>query len=59
MATKTILKTLSDYFNSGEGKRSIKEFAAEVKALSDDEKRELAQGVCAITGDHLPATAYA
>ena len=37
------LKVLTDYFNVGEGKRPMKEWAAEVKALSTEEKAELAQ----------------
>lgn len=53
MAEKTVLKTLTDYFNEGEGKRSLKDWSNEVKALSPDEKRWLAEGVCAITGDTL------
>lgn len=53
MAAKTILKTLTDYFNTGDGKRDLKTWGAEVRALSDAEKLELAEGVCAITGDTL------
>ncbi len=53
MAQTTVLKALAGYFNVGEGKKSLKDFAAEVKQLSDAEKLELAQGVVAITGDTL------
>jgi len=56
MASKTILKTLTDYFNVGDGKRPTRDWATEIKALSPDEKRELAEGVCAITGDTLVTT---
>lgn len=51
MAVKSILKTLTDYFNVGDGKRPLKEWSEEIKALSPDEKKELAEGVCLITGD--------
>lgn len=53
MAAKSMLKVLTEYFNEGEGKRSMKAWADEVKALSPDEKRSLAEGVCAITGDTI------
>ena len=53
MATKSVLKTLTDYFNTGAGKRSMKDWAAEIKALSAQEKLELARGVAEITGDTL------
>ena len=53
MAAKTVLKILTDYFNEGAGKRSVRDWGAEIKALSADEKRELAEGVCAITGDTI------
>ena len=48
--TKSTLKALTDYFNEGDGKRPLKEWAEEVKALSPDEKAELAKGVCAVKG---------
>lgn len=44
------IKALSDYFNQGEGKRPLSEFAKEVRALSAEEKIELAQGVCDVMG---------
>jgi len=50
---KSVLKHLTDYFNVGDGKRPLTEWAKEVKALSPAEKLELAQGVCAITGDTI------
>ncbi len=53
MAQTTVLKALAGYFNVGDGKKSLKDFAAEVKELTDDEKRELAEGVVAVTGDTL------
>jgi len=55
MAAKSITSILAGYFNTGEGKRSLSEFRDELKALTDAEKLELADGVCAITGDTLPA----
>lgn len=57
MASKTVLKVLTDYFNTGEGKRPTREWAQEIKALSTEEKRALAEGVCAITGDTLVSPA--
>lgn len=54
MAKKTtVLKAIAGYFNDGEGKRPLREFQMELKALSDAEKLELARGVTAITGDEL------
>lgn len=53
MAAKSMLKILTEYFNSGDGKRGMKEWSEEVKALSPAEKRDLALGVCAITGDTI------
>lgn len=50
---KTVLKTLTDYFNTGDGKRPLADWAKEVRALSDTEKRDLAEGVSAITGEPL------
>jgi hypothetical protein len=54
MAETTVTKALNAYFNEGDGKRSAGDFLKELKALSPEEKRELAEGVCAITGDTLP-----
>ena len=53
MATVTVLKALTSYFNDGEGKRSMTQWAAEIKALSADEKLELAQGACKVMGWQL------
>lgn len=53
MATVTVLKALTAYFNVDEGKVSMTAWRDELKALSDEEKRTLAEGVCAITGDTL------
>lgn len=49
----TVTKALNAYFNVGDGKRGAGEFLKELKALSTEEKRELAEGVVAITGDTL------
>jgi len=48
--TKTTLKAINDYFNSGDGKRSLSEFAKEIKALTAEEKKELAEGACNVMG---------
>lgn len=53
MAEKGIVSILSGYFNQGEGKRPLTDFRDELKALTDDEKRDLAVGVCALTGDTI------
>lgn len=42
MAQISMLKALSEYFNTGESKKPLKEFAAELKELSDADKVELA-----------------
>ena len=55
MAEKTIPVILSNYFNAGDAKRPATEFLKELKELSLEEKRELAEGVCAITGDTIKA----
>lgn len=51
MAEKTVVAILTGYFNGGEGKRSITDWRNEVKALTPEEKLELAKGICEITGD--------
>lgn len=56
MATVSVTKCLTEYFNSGDGKRAAKDWLAELKALSVAEKRELAEGVCLITGDTLASS---
>lgn len=53
MAQVTVVKALAGFFNEGAGKRPLAKFQQELKAMSDVEKRELAEGVCAITGDEL------
>ena len=55
MAQTTMLKALAGYFNTGDGKKSLRDFTVEIKALSDTEKWDMAEGVVAITGDTLPA----
>lgn len=55
MAAKSMLKILTDYFNVGDAKVPMKAWADEMKALSPDEKRELAEGVCSVTGDTIAA----
>jgi hypothetical protein len=51
--TVTVLKALTAYFNVDAGKVPMTAWRDELKELTDDEKRELALGVCAITGDTL------
>ncbi len=51
----TPLAALSQYFNTGENKKSLKDFAAEVKQLSDDEKKELGSQAAAALGKTLKA----
>ncbi len=51
MAEITVTKALTGYFNQGDGKVPAPQWLAELKALSTEEKRELAEGVAAITGD--------
>lgn len=54
VATVTVLKALTDYFNKGsERPVPLTEWRDELAELTADEKRELAEGVCAITGDTL------
>ncbi len=50
MEKVTVTKALANYFNVGEGKRPANAFIAELRALTDAEKRELAEGVCEVTG---------
>jgi len=54
MAATTVIKALTNFFNVGDGKRPSKNWLAELKAMSVDEKRELAEMVVAETGDALP-----
>ncbi len=53
MASTTVTKALTGFFNVGEGKRPAKVWLEELKALSAEEKHALAQEVCALTGDAL------
>jgi hypothetical protein len=45
---KTVVAWLTGYFNVGEGKRPISDWRDELKALSAEEKLELATGVAAL-----------
>jgi hypothetical protein len=54
---KGITSILATFFNSGEGKRPLAIFQQELKALSAEEKHELALGVCAITGETIKVDA--
>jgi len=47
---KTIIGALAGYFNQGDGKRPLSDFQVEIKALSEDAKRELAEGACKVMG---------
>jgi len=49
----TVVKAISDYFGPKGGGRKVT--LDEMKALTPIEKRELAEGIVAITGDTLPA----
>lgn len=55
MAEITPLKALTTYFNSGPNKKPLAEFSAELKALSADEKAELATLAAAAMGDTIKA----
>lgn len=57
MAAKGIVSILSGFFNQGDGKRPLPDFRDELAALTPEEKQELAEGVCAITGDTIKAAA--
>jgi len=48
--TKTIVGALAGYFNEGGGKRPLADFQKEIKALTDAEKQELAEGACKVMG---------
>lgn len=56
MAKVTAIKALTNYFNVDAGKRPSREWLQEVKALTPEEKRELAELVCVATGDELVAS---
>jgi hypothetical protein len=53
MAKVTVLKALTNFFNTGEGKRPAKVWMEEIKALTLAQKVELATLVVAETGDTL------
>lgn len=55
MAKMSVTKALTSYFNAGDGKRAAKVWLEELKALTAEEKRKLALGVCALTDDELDA----
>jgi hypothetical protein len=55
MAQVTELKALTNFFNVAPNKKPAKEWMTEIKALSPEEKRELAELVVAETGDTLAA----
>lgn len=57
MPAKTITAILTGYFNQGEGKRALSAWRDELAQLSPEEKQELAEGVCAITGDTVQTRA--
>jgi len=50
MEKKTVTGVLNNYFNVGEGKRPASVFLAELKALTDAEKRELAELAAPLLG---------
>lgn len=45
MAELSDLKVIAAYFNEGNGKRPLAVFSAEYKALTDQDKRELGEGI--------------
>lgn len=53
MAKITVTKALTNYFNVPPRKVTSQEWLKELRALSPEEKLELAQGVVALTGDEL------
>ena len=46
---KTAIAWLTGYFNQNEGKRAMTAWRDELKALSPEEKQELAEGVAALS----------
>lgn len=50
MAEKTSVAWLTGFFNEGEGKRPLSDWRDELKALSPEEKRDLAEQVAALEG---------
>lgn len=53
MATVSVLKALTGFFNVGDGKRPAKTWLEELKTFTPEEKFELAALVVAETGDAL------
>ena len=53
MASVSIVKALTNFFNVGDGKVPAKEWMGELKALTPAEKQGLAEMVVAATGDTL------
>ena len=50
----TPLKALANYFNTDDSRKvSIRDFNAEIKALTPADKLELVTGVLAVTGDTI------
>ena len=49
----TVTKALTGFFNTGEAKKSAKDWLAELKKLSTKEKVELAQEIAALDGATL------
>jgi len=47
---KSQTSAIAGYFNAGTAKRPLVDFQKELKALTEDDKRELAEGACAIMG---------
>lgn len=45
MAELSDLKVIANYFQQGEGKRPLAVFSAEYKSLTDQDKRELGEGI--------------
>lgn len=50
---KTVTGILTAFFNVGEGKRSSIEWLKELKEMTTEAKRELADAICAFTGDTI------
>jgi len=57
MAAKAITALLSGYFNAKDAPnyKPLREFVGELRELTDDDKAELAAGICEITGDTIKA----
>lgn len=53
MAEMTAIQILAKYFNEGDGKRALATFQQELKALTPEEKRELALQAAPLIGATL------